>query len=59
MEEFNYECKINNSELPKDDPVRRKPDISLAKRLLNWSPQIKMEDGIKRTINWFKENSNV
>jgi len=59
MKEFNYDCNINTHELPIDDPIRRKPDISLAKKLLNWSPKIKLEDGIKRTINWFKENSNV
>lgn len=41
-------------ELPQDDPQRRKPDISLAKTMLNWEPKITREEGIKRTIDWFK-----
>ncbi len=38
--------------LPKDDPTRRKPDISKIKRELGWSPKIKFADGLKRTIAW-------
>ncbi|MFA5286796.1 MAG: UDP-glucuronic acid decarboxylase family protein [Candidatus Omnitrophota bacterium] len=40
--------------LPQDDPRQRRPDISRAKRLLKWSPNIKLEEGLKRTISWFK-----
>jgi len=40
--------------LPKDDPVRRKPDISLAKKVLNWQPKVPLEEGLKRTIEYFK-----
>ncbi len=40
--------------LPKDDPVRRRPDISLAKKVLNWEPKIPLEEGLKRTIEYFK-----
>ena len=40
--------------LPQDDPVRRKPDISLAQNLLHWSPQVAHEHGILKTINYFK-----
>ncbi len=40
--------------LPKDDPARRKPDISLAKEKLGgWMPKIKLEDGLKKTIEYF------
>jgi len=42
--------------LPKDDPTRRKPDISKIKRRLGWSPKIKFEDGLKRTIAWYMLN---
>ena len=45
--------KIINKELPKDDPERRKPDISLAKTTLGWSPKIKLEEGLMKTINYF------
>lgn len=41
--------------LPTDDPMKRKPDISKAKRLLGWEPKIKLEDGILKTINYFKK----
>ena len=40
--------------LPSDDPRRRCPDITLARRLLNWSPQIGIAEGLKRTIEYFK-----
>ena len=41
-------------ELPQDDPVRRKPDISLAKKMLGWGPKVSLEDGLKKTIAYFK-----
>lgn len=40
--------------LPKDDPVRRRPDITLAKKKLGWEPRIGFEEGLKKTIEWFK-----
>lgn len=40
--------------LPSDDPLQRKPDISLAKKELNWEPAIPLEEGLKRTIEYFK-----
>jgi dTDP-glucose 4,6-dehydratase len=41
--------------LPVDDPRRRRPDISTAKRLLDWQPQTSLEDGLGRTIAWWTE----
>lgn len=41
--------------LPTDDPRRRCPDISLARKLLNWEPAIPVEEGLAQTIAWFKE----
>ena len=43
--------------LPENDPSRRKPDITLAKRYLSWSPKINLSEGINQTINYFKENN--
>jgi UDP-glucuronate decarboxylase len=40
--------------LPKDDPVRRRPDIRLAQALLNWEPQTELEEGLRATIEYFK-----
>jgi len=46
--------KIINTSLPVDDPTRRKPDISLAKEKLAWSPTTHLSDGLKMTIEYFK-----
>ena len=40
--------------LPEDDPMRRKPDISRARSLLGWEPEVSLEDGLRRTIEWFR-----
>ena len=47
--------KITYETLPQDDPVRRQPDISKAKKILNWEPKICLEDGIKKTIDYFEK----
>ena len=39
--------------LPKDDPTRRKPDISYAKKHLNWQPKVELEEGLEKTIEYF------
>ena len=39
-----------------DDPKVRQPDITLAKKLLGWEPQVSAEQGLRQTIEWFKEN---
>lgn len=39
--------------LPKDDPTKRRPDIDRAKRLLNWEPKVRLEAGLRRTIEYF------
>ena len=45
---------IVERELPSDDPTRRRPDISRAKDLLDWSPKVSLETGLGKTIDWFK-----
>ena len=45
--------------LPEDDPMQRKPDISLAARELAWKPAIPLEEGLKKTISYFKSSSPV
>jgi UDP-glucuronate decarboxylase len=41
--------------LPQDDPKQRKPDISLAKKELSWSPKTSLEEGLKQTIAYFRK----
>jgi UDP-glucuronate decarboxylase len=40
--------------LPEDDPMQRQPDISLAKKVLGWEPKIPLEEGLIKTIDYFK-----
>ncbi|MDZ4786150.1 MAG: UDP-glucuronic acid decarboxylase family protein [bacterium] len=47
--------KLINKPLPKDDPIRRKPDISIASKELSWSPKVSLEEGLKMTIEDFKK----
>ena len=51
--------KIVYVELPKDDPCKRKPDISLAKKTLDWEPKIQLKEGLKRTIDYFLEIKEI
>ncbi len=41
--------------LPVDDPQIRQPDITRAKQVLGWEPKVDFDDGMRRTIAWFKE----
>ena len=47
--------EINYYKLPEDDPLRRNPDISLAKKQLMWKPIVELEDGLKKTIDYFRK----
>ncbi|MCX7661618.1 MAG: GDP-mannose 4,6-dehydratase, partial [Candidatus Omnitrophica bacterium] len=47
--------KIEFKPLPQDDPQKRKPDITLAKKILQWEPRLNFEEGLKRTISWFRK----
>jgi dTDP-glucose 4,6-dehydratase len=47
--------KMEFAPLPKDDPKKRKPDISKAKRILGWEPKVSLKQGLKLTIDWFKQ----
>lgn len=48
--------KIIFKKLPSDDPKQRKPDITLAKEKLNWTPKIPLEDGLRKTIEYFDKS---
>ena len=47
--------KLKYFPLPQDDPRQRKPDIELAQNKLNWNPHISIEEGLKKTINYFEK----
>ena len=52
---INPELALIYKSLPQDDPLQRKPDIDKARKLLNWNPNINLEDGINKTIDYFKK----
>ena len=54
---INPNLSIQKMKLPEDDPLQRKPDIQLAIKELNWFPTIKLNEGIDKTIDYFKENT--
>jgi UDP-glucuronate decarboxylase len=47
--------KVTNLPLPADDPKQRRPDISLAKEALGWDPRVPLEEGLDRTIAYFRQ----
>lgn len=50
----NTHQKIVFEPLPKDDPLQRQPDITLARKILNWEPKVSREEGMKKTFHYFK-----
>jgi dTDP-glucose 4,6-dehydratase len=49
------ESQVQFRELPQDDPLRRRPDISLAGRLLGWEPKVSRHEGLRRTLDHFRQ----
>jgi len=41
--------------LPQDDPMQRRPDITLAKERLNWAPAVPLDEGLRKTIAYFRQ----
>ncbi len=57
-EKINNNLNITYKPLPADDPTQRKPDISLAKKILNWEPKVKLSHGLDKTIEYFAQKIN-
>ena len=53
----NSNSNLIYGELPLDDPKKRRPDIILAIDELNWKPEVKLKEGLEKTINYFKEST--
>ncbi len=54
VSKINPELKVVYKKLPVDDPMKRKPDINVAQQELGWHPKIKIDEGLNKTINYFK-----
>ena len=46
--------QIEQRNLPIDDPTQRRPDITLAKKILNWEPVVQLDEGLEKTIRYFR-----
>ena len=59
VEKIGGSSKLIEMPLPQDDPVQRKPDVSYARSLLNWEPNVELEEGLDRTIAYFRKKLNL
>jgi UDP-glucuronate decarboxylase len=55
LKKIDSQSSLVEMPLPSDDPTQRKPDISQAKKLLDWNPKIELEEGLDKTIPYFRE----
>lgn len=51
--------KIVHSPIPVDDPQQRRPDLTLARKVLGWAPRVSLDDGLNKTIPWFRSQLHV
>ena len=58
LTETGSSSKFVHLPLPQDDPKQRQPDISLAKAQLGWAPKVKLADGLKPTVAYFRNQDN-
>ena len=54
LSKIDTNSKVVEEPLPSDDPTQRKPDISLAQKILGWNPEIELSEGLDRSIPYFK-----
>ena len=59
IEKTHSDSKIIFCPLPSDDPTQRKPDIELAKKELDWKPEIKLDEGLDKTIEYYTNLLNI
>jgi dTDP-glucose 4,6-dehydratase len=55
LAETGSDSKIEALPLPEDDPKVRQPDITLARKVLGWEPEVELQEGLRRTIPWFRQ----
>jgi UDP-glucuronate decarboxylase len=55
LKKIDSQSSLVEMPLPSDDPTQRKPDISQAKKLLDWNPKIELEEGLDKTLPYFRE----
>ena len=55
----NSDSPVEYEPLPSDDPVRRRPDLSLVKKAFSWQPQVSLQDGLESTIRWYQDMNRI
>jgi len=55
VESTQSKSQITYKPLPQDDPIQRRPDITLAKEKLNWEPQVELKEGLHKAVDYFRE----
>ena len=55
IKETNSSSEIIEKPLPEDDPKIRQPDISRASKMLGWKPEISLQQGLQKTLEWFHQ----
>ena len=59
VELTNSKSEIKFELLPKDDPKRRQPDITVAKKILSWQPKVILRDGLEKSVEWFARGLKI
>ncbi len=53
----NSKSEIVFMSMPEDDPLKRKPDVSKAERVMEWKPEVRLEEGLRKTVDWFRQQN--
>jgi len=59
IEKIGSKSKLVFKDLPEDDPMQRCPDITRARKLLGWEPEIALDEGLEKTIEYFRQVSRM
>jgi UDP-glucuronate decarboxylase len=59
LEKTSSSSRLVEETLPEDDPTQRRPDISLVNSLTDWTPQIELDEGLDKTIAYFKKTLSL
>jgi UDP-glucuronate decarboxylase len=59
LELTHSKSKVEFKPLPENDPMKRRPDMSLAKKMINWAPTVPLVEGLKKTIAYFKTSLTI
>ena len=56
---INKELRIIYKEIPQDDPIRRRPSLDIVKEKYNWCPEVQIDEGLEKTIDFFTKKFNL